>query len=81
MDGFSQIVIMGLVNTYTYMNDTYFSKSNTDQLKGLLAVLVLIHHTYQKPLIGADIPFIDFTLRSLGYLCVSMSSLMHWGRL
>lgn len=53
------------------MNKDYLSKENTTNLKGLLALMVLLHHTYQKALIGSSVAIFDFTMRSLGFYCVS----------
>ena len=53
------------------MNDDYLSKERTTAIKGLLALMVLIHHTYQKTLIGSSVLLFDFTMRSLGFYCVS----------
>ena len=54
------------------LNQDYFNKQQTESLKGLMAVLILIHHIYQHVLIGGDYPLFDFIMRSLGYYAVSI---------
>lgn len=53
------------------INLDYFSRNKTECLKGLLAILVLVHHIYQKAHLFEEYPFIDYLLKYLGYYCVS----------
>lgn len=49
-----------------------FTKEQSKPLKGLFAIVVLLHHTYQKMDICQNLPFVDYFMRSLGYLGVGV---------
>lgn len=49
-----------------------FSKGQSLSIKGLFALIVLLHHTYQQMNICQNLPFVDYFLRSLGYLAVGI---------
>ncbi len=54
------------------MNENnYMSKEYTNCVRGIFAILVVVHHIYQKSgfLFGT---FMETILRALGYLCVAM---------
>lgn len=53
------------------MKKEYFTKKDTQILKGAMALLILAHHIYQRmPMPEGTIT--DYVFRSLGYLCVAV---------
>lgn len=49
-----------------------FTKEQSKSIKGLFAIVVLLHHIYQKMDICQNMQFVDYFMRSLGYLGVSV---------
>ena len=47
------------------------SKKTSVCLKGILALMILIHHVYQNTLLGSEYVIIDYVLRSFGLYGVS----------
>lgn len=47
------------------------AKQTSISLKGVLALMILIHHIYQQTLFGSSSLLIDYVLRSFGYWGVS----------
>lgn len=53
------------------MRQPYFCKQETIAIKGLLAIMVLLHHLYQQTHFFCNSDFIDYFFRSFGYIAVS----------
>lgn len=53
------------------MRSCYFTKSETTVLKGVVAIVILVHHLYQETLIGEEYAVVDYVFRSLGYIGVA----------
>lgn len=52
-------------------NQDYLSRKNTELMKGILAIGVLLHHIWQKTHIGVEPDAFGFFMQSLGYYCVT----------
>ncbi len=53
------------------MKFVFFTRKDSQVIKGLMALLILMHHIYQRVPIPEEM-WIDYVFRSLGYLCVSV---------
>lgn len=53
------------------MREAYFTKDETVAMKGLMALMILLHHVYQHTLIGSHLEIFNYVIRSLGYIGVA----------
>lgn len=53
------------------MTKEFFTKHDTQAVKGLMAIIILSHHIYQR-VPAPDATWLDYIFRSLGYLGVSV---------
>ena len=54
------------------MKDDYLSSSKTNTLRGILCVLIIIHHIYQYRFREYVNPYIGEIFQNLGFWCVAL---------